>query len=91
MGKTKSRDASMRPRPNSSINVDDQKPKIISKLNSKDLIFEHKNKSGNYNQSDIKKSNKIEEEKKLEFSDESSSMSSGRDIHGEGDNSDSDF
>ena len=49
-----------------------------------------KAKKYNYSQSDIQKIYKIEEEKELEFSDESSSESSGSDIHGEGDYSGSD-
>ena len=69
----------MRSRSNSPMNVDD--PKIKPKLEWEDLISEHE--SGNYSQSDIQKSYKIEEEKKLESSDESSSESSGSDIHGE--------
>ena len=52
--------------------------------------IEHKSESGNYNQSDIQKSYKIEEEKKLESSDESLSESSGSNIHGEGNYSGSD-
>ena len=86
--KTKSRDASMRSRSNSPMNVDD--PKIKPKLEWEDLTSEHNSESGNYSQSDIQMSYKIEEEKKLESSDESSSESSGRDIHGEGDYSGSD-
>ena len=66
--KIKSRDASMRSRSNSPMNVDD--PKIIPKLEWEDLISEHERESGNYSQSDIQKSYKIEEEKKLESSDE---------------------
>ena len=86
--KTKSRDSPMRSKSNSSLNVDD--PKIIPKLEWEDLISEHESESGDYSQSDIQKSYKIEEEKKLESSDESSSESSGSDIHGEGDCSGSD-
>ena len=86
--KAKSSEASMRSKSNSPMNVND--PKIIPKLEWEDLISEHESESDNYCQSDIQKSYKIEEEKKLEFSDESSSMSSGRDIHGEGDYSGSD-
>ena len=86
--KTKSRDASMRSRSNSPMNVDD--PKIKPKLEWEDLISEHESESGNYSQSDIQKSYKIEEQKKLESSGESSSESSGSDIHGEGDYSGSD-
>ena len=78
----------MRSRSNSPMNVDDPKPKRIPKLEWEDLISEHE--SGNYSQSDIQKSYKIEEENKLEFSDESSSESSNSDIHGEGDYSGSD-
>ena len=66
------------------------KPKITPKLKWEDLISEHECESGNYSQSDIQKSYKIEEVKKLEFSDESSSESSGSDIHGEEDYSGSD-
>ena len=84
--KTKSRDASMRSRSNSSMNVDG--PKLIPKLGWENLILKHK--SGNYSQFDIQKSYKIEEDYKLEFSDESSSKSSGSDIHEEGDYSGSD-
>ena len=54
-------------RSNSTMNMDD--PNIISKLKLEDLISEHESKSGNYSQSDIQKSYKIEEQKKLEFSD----------------------
>ena len=77
--KTKSRDASMRSRSNSSMNVDD--PKIKPKLEREDLISEHESESGNYSQYDIQKSYKIEEEKKLESSDESSSELNCNDIH----------
>ena len=59
-------------------------PKIIPKLEWEDLISEHQSESGNYSQSDIQKSYKTEEKRKLEFSDESSSESGGSDIHGEG-------
>ena len=78
----------MRSRSNSPMNVD--APKIMPKLEWEDLISEHESENGNYSQSDIQKSYKIEEEKKLEFSDESSSESSGSDIHGEGNYSGSD-
>ena len=81
----KSRDFSTRLRSNSSMNVDDPKPMIPPKLEWGDLISEHESKSGNYSQSDIQKSYKIEEERKWEFSDESSFESSGGDIHREGD------
>ena len=84
--KTKSRDASMRSKSNSPMNVDDSK--LIPKLEWDDLISKHE--SGNYSQFDIQKSYKIEEDNKLEFSDESSSKSSGSDIHEEGDYSGSD-
>ena len=73
----------MRSRSNSPINVDD--PKIIPNPKWEDILSEHESESGNYSLSDIQMSYKIEEEKKLEFSDESSSESSGSDIHGEGD------
>ena len=78
----------MRSMSNSPINVDD--PKMIPKLEWEDLISEHENESGNYSKSDIQKSYKVEEQKKLESFDESSSKSSGSDIHGEGDYSGSD-
>ena len=48
-------------------------------------MSEHESESGNYSQFDILKSYKIEEENKLEFSDESSSESSENDILGEED------
>ena len=88
--KIKSRDASIRSRSNSSMNVDDPKPKIIPKLKLEDQISEHESESGNYSQFDIQKIYKIKEEKRLEFSDEPSSESSGSDIHGEEDYSGSD-
>ena len=88
--KTKSRDALMRSRSNSSMNVDDSKPKRIPKLEREDIKLNHKSEIGNYSQSDIQKNYKIEEQNKLEFSDKSSSESSGCDIHGEGDYSGSD-
>ena len=84
MRKTKSRDASMRSKSNSPMNVDDPKPKRIPKLEWEDLISEDESESSNYNQSDIHKSYKIEEEKKLESSDELSYESSSSDIHGDG-------
>ena len=83
--KTKSRDASLRSRSNSSMSEDDSKSKTIPKIEWEDLISEHERKSGNCSQSDIQKSNKIEEQKKLKFSDESSSEFCGSDIQGEGD------
>ena len=70
------------------MNVDD--PKIKSNLEWDDLISEHESESGNYTQSDIQKSYKIEEQKKLESSDESSYESNGSDIHGDEDISGSD-
>ena len=70
------------------MSVDDQR--LNKKLEWEDLISEHESESGNYNQSDIQKSYKIEKEMKLKSSDESSSESSGSDIHGEGDYSGSD-
>ena len=79
--KTKNRDASMRSRSNSPMNVDDPKPKIIPKLEWGDLTSDHESESSNYSQSDIQKSYKNEEENKLEFSDESSSEFSDSDIH----------
>ena len=66
----------MRSRSNSSMNVDDPKSKITPKLEWEDFISEHERESGNYSQFDIQKSYKIEEERKLEVSDESSSESS---------------
>ena len=54
------------------MNVDNPKPKIIPKLKWEDFISEHERESCNYSQSDIQKSYKSEEEKKLELSDESS-------------------
>ena len=63
------------------MNVDDPKPKLISKL--EDLISEHGSESGNYSQCYIQKSYKIEG-KEIQFFDESLSKSSGSDIHGEG-------
>ena len=62
--KTKNRDASIRLRSNLSMSVDDPKPKIKKKLEWEDLISEHESESGNYSQSEIQKSYKIEEESK---------------------------
>ena len=70
--------------------MNNPKPKIIPKVKWEDLILEHESESGIYSQSGIQKNYTIEEEKKLEFSDESSSEPSGSDIHGEGDYSGSD-
>ena len=83
--KTTSRDASMRSTLKPSMNVDDPKPKTMPKLEWEDLVSEHESESGNYSQSDIQKSNKIEKEKKLKFSNKSSSESSGSEFFGEGD------
>ena len=46
LSKTKSRDSSMRSRSNSSIKMDDPKPKIIPKLEWEDHISEHESESG---------------------------------------------
>ena len=67
------------------MNVDDSKLKIMPKLNWEDLISEHESERVNYSQTDIQKSYKIVKGKKLKFYNESSSESSGSDIHGEGD------
>ena len=89
--KTKSRDASMRSRSksNSSMNVDNQNTKNYRKNVKEDQISEHESEY-QCSQSSLKKD--IEEEKKLQLSDESSSesVSSNSDIHGEGDESNSD-
>ena len=89
--KTKSRDASMRSRSksNSSMNVDNQNTKNYRKNAKEDQISEHESEY-QCSQSSLKKD--IEEEKKLQLSDESSSesVSSNSDIHGEGDESNSD-
>ena len=88
--KTKSRDASMRSRSksNSSMNVDNQNTKNYRKNAKEDQISEHESEY-QCSQSSLKKD--IEEEKKLQLSDESSSesISSNSDIHGEGDESNS--
>ena len=88
--KTKSRDASMRSRSksNSSMNVDNQNTKNYRKNAKEDQISEHESEY-QCSQSSLKKD--IEEEKKLQLSDESSSesVSSNSDIHGEGDESNS--
>ena len=84
--KTKSRDASMRSRSksNSSMNVDNQNTKNYRKNAKEDQISEHKSEY-QCSQSSLKKD--IEEEKKLQLSDESSSesVSSNSDIYGEWD------
>ena len=89
--KTKSRDASMRSRSksNSSMNVDNKNTKNYRKNAKEDQISEHESEY-QCSQSSLKKD--IEEEKKLQLSDESSSesVSSNSDIHGEGDESNSD-
>ena len=89
--KTKSRDASMRSRSksNSSINVDNQNTKNYRKNAKEDQISGHESEY-QYSQSSLKKD--IKEEKKLQLFDESSSesVSSNSDIHGEGDESNSD-
>ena len=89
--KTKSRDASMRSRSKSysSMNVDNQNTKNYRKNAKEDQISEHESEY-QCSQSSLKKD--IEEEKKLQLSDESSSesVSSNSDIHGEGDESNSD-
>ena len=89
--KTKSRDASIRSRSNSSLNVDDPNPKFISKLEWDNLLSENESESRNFSQSNIQMSYKIEEEKKLENFDESWSDFNGNHIHKEDDYSDSDF
>ena len=53
-------------------------------------LSEHESERSNHSQFDIQKSYKIEEEKRLEFSDGKSSESSVNDIHGEGENNGSD-
>ena len=63
--KIKSRDASMRSRSNSLMNVDGPKSKIMPKLEWGDLTSENESESGNYSQSDIQKSFIIEEQNKL--------------------------
>ena len=90
--KTKSRDASMRSRSrsksNSSMNVDNQNTKNFRKNAKEDQISEHESEYQCI-QSSLKKD--IEEEKKLQLFDESSSesVSSNSDIHGEGNESNS--
>ena len=88
--KTKSRDASMRSRSksNSSMNVDNQNTKNYRKNAKEDQISEHESEY-QCSQSSLKKD--IEEEKKLQLSDKSSSesVSSNSDIHGEEDESNS--
>ena len=90
--KTKSRDASMRSRSksnsNSSMNVDNQNTKNYRKNAKEDQISEHESEY-QCSQSSLKKD--IEEEKKLQLSEESSSesVSSNSDIHEEGDESNS--
>ena len=75
---------------NSSMNEDDLNPKgYIGNVN-KNLISEHESDQQS-SQSNLKKD--IEEEKRLQISDESSSesVSINRDIHGEGDEINSDI
>ena len=68
------------------MNVDNQYLKDYWKNDNEDLIWEHESKY-QCSQSNLKKD--IEEEKKLQLSDESSSelASNNSDIHGEGDGS----
>ena len=67
------------------MNEDDPKSKIIPKLESEDLLADHQNESGNYSQTDIYKSYKVEVEKILEFYTPYLSKSIGSGIHGEWD------
>ena len=84
--KTKSRDASMRSRSNSSMNVDEPKPNTKVKADKNELISEHDSEYVRYSQSIGSEAHQVEEEKKLQYSDSSSSksISSTSDIHGEG-------
>ena len=84
--KTKSRDASMRSRSNSSMNVDEPKPNTKVKADKNELISEHDSEYVRYSQSIDSEAHQVEEEKKLQYSDSSSSksISSTSDIHGEG-------
>ena len=92
--KTKSRDASMRSRSksksksNSFMNVDNQNTKNYRRNAKEDQISEHKCE---YQCSQLSLKKEIEEEKKLQLSDGSSSesVSSNNGIHGEGDESNS--
>ena len=78
-----------RSKSNSSMNVDNQNTKNYRKNAKEDQISKHESEY-QCSQSSLKKD--IEEEKKLQLSDESSSesVSSNSDIHGEGDESNSD-
>ena len=84
--KTKSRNASMRSRSNSSMNVDEPKPSTKVKADKNELISEHDSKYVRYSQSIDSEAHQVEEEKKLQYSDSSSSksISSTSDIHGQG-------
>ena len=72
--KTKSRDASMRSRSNSSMNVDESKPNTKVNADKNELISEHDSEYVRYSQSTNSKAHQVEEEKKLQYSADSSPL-----------------